>query len=43
MGTLLIIIIHMTKTSAETDVRRSFNEICDLRVPFHINIDISCI
>lgn len=34
MGALFITIIWKRKTSAESGVRRSFNEICDFGVPF---------
>lgn len=38
MGALLIIIIWKRKTSAESGVRRSFNEICDFGVPFQVTV-----
>lgn len=38
MGALSTIIIWKAKTSAETEVRRSFNETSDFGVPFQVNI-----
>lgn len=38
MGALLNIIIWKRKTPSESKVRRSCNKICDLGVPFHINM-----